>query len=180
MGSQIILIVIPQSQFCDQQLLDLKTIFDEKLLKSVVLSKSGTEAIGEMKTRFTPDGILVDWDKRFLPNKRYDAVLVVGGKGAKSSIWSDPILPQILTDHYRSGKVVGALGLSVVSLARAGLLTGQDASAPDHESCIRELKDAGAFVVEEPLTYSNQIVTAGDDTSGELLGKKILELLGFA
>ena len=66
MDSQIILIVIPQSRFCDQQLLDLKTVFDEKLLKSVVLSKSGTEAVGEMKTRFTPDGILVDWDKRFL------------------------------------------------------------------------------------------------------------------
>ena len=179
MDSQIVLIVIPQSRFCDQQLLDLKTVFDEKLLKSVVLSKSGTEAVGEMKTRLTPDGILVDWDKRFLPNKRYDAVLVVGGKGAKNSIWSDPILPQILTDHYRSGKVVGALGLSVVALARAGLLTGQDASAPDHEACIQELKDAGVFVVEELITYSNQIVTAGGDSSGELVGKKVLELLGF-
>ena len=178
MGSQIILIVIPQSQFCDQQLLDLKTIFDEKLLKSVVLSKSGTEAIGEMKTRFTPDGILVDWDKRFLPNKRYDAVLVVGGKGAKSSIWSDPILPQILTDHYRSGKVVGALGLSVVALARAGLLTSKDASVPDHEACIQELKNAGVYISEDPLTFSNRIVTAGSDSSGKLVGEKVLELLG--
>ena len=176
----IILLVIPQNRFCDQQLLDLKAVFAAIPVKTVTLSKTGTEAIGEMKTRLIPDGILVDWDKRFLPNKKYDAVVVVGGKGAKNSIWNDPILPQILTDHYRAGKVVGALGLSVVSLARAGLLTGQDASAPDHESCIRELKDAGAFVVEEPLTYSNQIVTAGDDTSGELLGKKILELLGFA
>ena len=130
-----------------------------------------------MKTRLTPDGILVDWDKRFLPNKRYDAVLVVGGKGAKNSIWSDPVLPQILTDHYRSGKVVGALGISVVALARAGLLTGQDASVPDHEACIREVKDAGVYISEDPLTCSNRIVTAGGDSSGELVGKKVLELL---
>ena len=178
MDSRIILIVIPQSRFCDQQLLDLKTVFDEKLLKSVVLSKSGTEAVGEMKTTFTPDGILVDWDKRFLPNKRYDAVLVVGGKGAKNSIWSDPVLPQILTDHYRSGKVVGALGISVVALARAGLLTGQDASVPDNETCIREVKDAGVYISEDPLTFSNRIVTAGSDSSGKLVGEKVLELLG--
>ncbi len=177
--SKIILLVIPQNRFCDQQLLDLKAVFEEIPLKTVILSKSGNEAVGEMKTRLIPDGILADWDKRYLPNKKYDAVVVVGGKGAKNSIWNDPILPQILTDHFRAGKVVGALGLSVVSLARAGLLARQEASAPAHEGCIRELEEAGAFVVEEPLTFFNQIVTAGDDSGGKLFGKKILELLGF-
>ena len=177
--SLIVLIVIPQNRFCDQQLLDLKAVFEKIPLKTIVLSKSGTEAVGEKKTRLSPDGILVDWDKKFLPNNKYDAVVVVGGKGAKSSIWNDPILPQILTDHYRAGKVVGALGLSVLALARAGLLAGQDASVPDHEACIQELKDAGAYVVEEPLTCSNHIVTAGDDSSGKLFGEKIIELLGF-
>lgn len=176
-GSLTILLVIPQNRFCDQQLSDLKAVFEEVPVRTIILSKSGTEAVGEMKTRLIPDGILVDWDKRFLPNKKYDAVVVVGGKGAKNSIWNDPILPQILTDHYRAGKVVGALGLSVVSLARAGLLAGQEASVPDHETCIREMNDAGAFAIEEPLTCSNKIVTARDDS--RLLAKKVLELLGY-
>jgi putative intracellular protease/amidase len=174
-----ILLVIPQNLFCDQQLLDLSTIFQMKSIKSVVLSMSGKEATGEMRSRVIPDGILVDWDKIFLPNKKFDAVVVIGGKGSKKSIWSDPILPQILTDHYRSGKVVGALGLSVVSLARAGLLAGCNVSAPDNDACISVLKDAGAFVVEEPLTCSDRIVTAGDDSGGKLFGNKIVELLGF-
>jgi len=178
--SLIILLVIPQNRFCEQQLWDLKTIFDATSVKSVILSKSGLEAVGERKARLIPDGILADWDKRFLPNKKFDAVVVVGGKGAKKSIWDDPILPLILTDHYRAGKVLGALGLSVVSLARAGLLTGLQASAPNHDSCAQELKTAGAFVVDEPMTYSDQIVTASDDSSGKLLGEKILELLGFS
>lgn len=178
--SLIILIVIPQNRFCDQQLLDLKAVFERIPLKMIVLSKSGKEAVGEKKARLTPDGILVDWDKKFILNKKYDAVVVVGGKGAKNSIWNDPILPQILTDHFRAGKVVGALGLSVVALARAGLLVGQDASAPGHEVCIQELKDAGIFISENPLTYTNQIVTAGDDSSGKLFGEKVLELLGVA
>ncbi len=169
--SIIILLVIPQNRFCDQQLLELRSVFEE--VKTVVLSKTGKEAVGEMKTKVLPDGILADWDKRFLPNKKYDAIVVVGGKGAKNSIWNDPILPQILTDHYRAGKVLGALGLSVVSLARAGLLT--EVSAPDNEACIRELADA--VVVEEPLTSFDRIVTARADS--RLLGEKILELLGF-
>ena len=176
----IILLVIPQNRFCDQQLLDLKSIFEEVPLKIVTLSKSGHEAVGEKKTKVVPDGILVDWDKRFLQKKNYDAVVVVGGKGAKTSIWEDPILPQILTDHFRAGKIVGALGLSVVSLARAGLLARQEGSAPKDEKCVRELENAGAFVVEEPLIFSGQVVTAGDDSNGKLFGRKILELLGFS
>ena len=177
--SAVILLVIPQNRFCDQQLLELKSVFEEIPLKTIILSKSGNEAVGEKKTRVLPDGYLVDWDKKLLPKKKYDAVVVVGGKGAKNSIWNDPILPQILTDHFRAGKVVGALGLSVVSLARAGLLNRQEVSAPHDEKCIRELEDAGAYVVEEPLISSNRVVTAGDDSSGRVFGKKILELLGF-
>ena len=175
--SAIILLVIPQNRFCDQQLLELKSVFAEIPLKTIILSKSGNEAVGEKKTKVLPDGILVDWDKKLLPNKKYDAVVVVGGKGAKNSIWNDPILPQILTDHFRAGKVVGALGLSVFSLARAGLLTRQEVSAPNDEKCIRELEDA--FIVEEPLTSSNRVVTAGADTGGRVFAEKILELLGF-
>ena len=175
--SATILLVIPQNRFCDQQLSELKSIFAG--VKTLILSKSGNEAVGEMKMKVLPDGILVDWDKRLLPNQKYDAVVVVGGKGAKNSLWNDPILPQILTDHFRAGKVVGALGLSVVSLARAGLLARQGVSAPDNELCIRELEEAEAFVVEEPLTFSDRVVTAGADTSGRVFGEKILELLGL-
>ncbi len=178
--SVIILLVIPQNRFCDRQFLDLKSVFDEIRIKTITLSKSGKEAVGEKKTKIVPDGILVDWDKRFLQKKNYDAVLVVGGKGAKNSIWSDPILPQILTDHYRAGKVVGALGLSVVALARAGLLNRQEASAPEDEICVQELTEAGAYIVDEPLAFSNRVVTAGGETNGRIFGAKILQLLGFA
>lgn len=103
----------------------------------------------------------------------------MGGKGAKNSIWNDPILPQILTDHFRAGKIVGALGQSLVSLARAGLLARQEVSAPNDEKCIRELEEAGAYVVGEPITSSNGIVAAGDNSSGKLFGKEILRLLDF-
>jgi protease I len=177
--SLIVLLVIPQNRFCDQQLLDLKSVFDQVPLKAITLSKSGKEAIGEKKMKVIPDGILVDWDKKFLTKKQYDAIVIVGGKGAKNSIWNDPILPQILTDHYRTGKIVGALGLSIVSLARAGLLVRQEASDPNDDKCIKELEGSGVIIVQEALTSSNGIVTAGGDSSGNMFGKEVLRLLGL-
>ena len=46
----IILLVIPQNRFCDQQLLELKSVFAEIPLKTIIRSKSGNEAVGEKKT----------------------------------------------------------------------------------------------------------------------------------
>ena len=175
----VILIVIPQNRFCEQQLFDIKSVFDEVSLKSVVLSKTGKEAVGEGKTKLTPDGILVDWDKKFVQNKYYDAVLVVGGKGSRNSIWNDPVLPQILTDHFRAGKVVGAMGLSVIALLRAGLLSRQEVSVSAGEKYVEELEEAEVYISEEPLTFNEQIVTAAGWAHGKPFGEKVLELLEF-
>ena len=106
MDSQIILIVIPQSRFCDQQLLDLKTVFEAIPVKSVILSKSGAEAVGEMKTRLIPDGILVDWDKKFLQNKKFDAVVVVGGKDFKILNPNIPLLKTLRNGIVKFEKIM--------------------------------------------------------------------------
>ena len=127
MSGYLFLLVIPQNLFCEQQLFDLKKVLEE-VGECRVLSKSGKETKSDTKTLFQPDGMLVDWNRFLQGKQKYDAVIVIGGKGAKSSIWEDPILPQILTDHFRAGKILGAFGLSVVALARAGLVSRCEAS----------------------------------------------------
>ncbi len=177
MSAALFLLVIPQNRFCEQQLFDLKEVLEGGGGECRILSKSGKEAKGEAKTLFQPDGMLVDWN-RFLQGKpKYDAVIVIGGKGAKSSIWEDTILPQILTDHFRAGKILGAFGLSVVALARAGLVSRCEVSAQKEEACLKELDDAGAFPEEKNLVVVNRIITSNDSSTGKIFGETILELL---
>ena len=177
MSAALFLLVIPQNRFCEQQLFDLKEVLEGGGGECRILSKSGKEAKGEAKTLFQPDGMLVDWN-RFLQGKpKYDAVIVIGGKGAKSSIWEDTILPQILTDHFRAGKILGAFGLSVVALARAGLVSRCDVSAQKEEACLKELDDAGAFPEDKNLVVVNRIITSNDSSTGKIFGETILELL---
>ena len=126
---------------------------------------------------FQPDGMLVDWNRFLQGKQKYDAVIVIGGKGAKSSIWEDPILPQILTDHFRAGKILGAFGLSVVALARAGLVSRSEVSAQKEEGCLKELVDAGAFPEEKNLVVVDRIITSNDPSTGKIFGETILELL---
>ena len=177
MSAALFLLVIPQNRFCEQQLFDLKEVLEGGGGECRILSKSGKEAKGEAKTLFQPDGMLVDWN-RFLQGKpKYDAVIVIGGKGAKSSILEDTILPQILTDHFRAGKILGAFGLSVVALARAGLVSRCEVSAQKEEACLKELDDAGAFPEDKNLVVVNRIITSNDSSTGKIFGETILELL---
>lgn len=90
MSAALFLLVIPQSRFCEQQLFDLKEVLEEGAGECQVLSKSGKETKSEAKSVFQPDGMLVDWNRFLQGKQKYDAVIVIGGKGSKSSILEDP------------------------------------------------------------------------------------------
>ena len=172
-----ILLVIPQNRFCSEQLFDLKEVLERNSVQCHILSKSGKEAKGEDKSVVQPNGMLVDWNRYIQNKQKYDAVVVIGGKGSRSFIWDDSILPQILTDHFRAGKILGAFGLSVVALARAGLVTRCEVSAQQEEACLKELNDAGAFPEDKNLIVANRIITSNDPNAGKIFGETILKLL---
>ena len=171
------LLVIPQNRFCEKELEDLKTILEKDQNKCVVLSKSGKPAKGEANTLIQPDGMLVDWNRHLLQKNKYDGVVVIGGKGSRNYIWGDQILPQILTDHFRAGKLIGAFDLSVVALARAGLISSLEVSVPKDEKCIQEIKGVGAFTEEKDLVVVDRIITSNNKNSGKAFGEKIIKIL---
>jgi protease I len=159
-----ILIIIPKSQFCEQELDGVKTALQQNGAKVVVLSKSGHEARGINKRKFQPDGMIIDWDKQIAVKNKYHAVILLGGKGAKKSLWDDPIIPQILTDHYRFGSVIGAIGEALVILVRASLVTGE-IPLPQDEDTRQELKSLNAVCVDTPvISYGNMVYGQSRDS----------------
>ena len=157
--SKTILVVIPKSQFQEQELFDTLEVLKAAGPRIIILSKSGQAAVGMNKTRFTPDGVLVDWDKQKDVFGKYNAVLVMGGKGAPKSLWGDTILPQILMDHFRAERVIGAIGLGVAVLARASLLS-YEAAGPKDETFLSELEEAGLTRANSPVVQDGKIITA--------------------
>jgi putative intracellular protease/amidase len=130
----------------------------------VVLSRSGQEGRGMNQERFQPDGMIIDWNKQPGVEGKYHAVVLVGGKGARKSLWDDPIVPQILTDHYRAGSVVGAMGSALVVLARASLITGE----------IPEPEEESARNKGRPRQNNQRRPHRPDDASGTVMVRKNL------
>ena len=172
-----ILIVIPKNQFDEDELFSTRSVLQAAGSRVVILSKTGKEAVGMKKTRFQPNGIIADWNRYRGRSGKYDAVLLIGGRGAAKSLWDDDIVPQILTDHYRGESVVGAIGTSVVVLARAGFLTEANTAAPDDEKVLKELQIAGAIRSDESVVCENRIITARDAKVAKQFVETVLEVL---
>ena len=171
-----ILIIIPKSQFCERELNGVRNILQQNGANVVVLSKSGQEALGVNKERFQPDGMIVDWNKQIGIKNKYDAVILVGGKGAKKSLWDDPIVPQILTDHYRFGSVIGAMGAAIVVLVRASLVTGE-VPVQEDENTRKELECLNAVYVNTPVISTNNLVLGQGADSVSDFSKSIVDCI---
>ena len=171
-----ILLVIPKNQFHDGELSRTRAVLEPTGAHIVVLSKTGQEAVGMNKTRITPDSRIVDWDKQKGVTGKYHAVLVMGGKGAPKSLWDDDILPQILTDHYRMDRVIGAIGLGVAVLARTGLLSGE-AAGPDDENFLAELEQAGVVPSTDAITHYGNVITACDAEAATEFAQTVVNAL---
>ena len=171
-----VLIIIPKSQFCEEELCGLRSALKRRGVHVVVLSKSGQEARGMKRDKFQPDGMIIDWDKQPGVQGKYHAVILIGGKGARKSLWDDPIVPQILTDHYRAGSIIGAIGSSLVVLMMASLVTGEIPLPKDNDAR-KKLESLKAVCVDIPVTSIGTIVCGQDADSVDEFSKIILDLI---
>ncbi len=100
--------------------------------------------------------------------KAYEGILIVGGGGAQGHLWDDDLLQQIVRFFHEKMKVIGAICLAPVILARAGVLKGTKAAYFDSPVSFREMKAGGAVLTNQPVVADKRVVTAnGPAASGE-------------
>ena len=171
-----VLIIIPKIQFCEEELYGVMGKLKGEGANVVVLSSSGKEAVGMKKDIFKTDGMIVDWDKQPGINGKYNAVILVGGLGAKKSIWNDPIIPQILTDHYRYGSVVAGIGSSIVVLVKASLIVGEvPLQAENHTQ--NELESLNVVFVDTPVLREGKVILGQGANSVDEFSQSIVDCM---
>jgi putative intracellular protease/amidase len=94
-------------------------------------------------------GTIVSADEHIedVSDSLFDAVVVVGGTGAKDELWGNPVVHHVLQRALAEHRLVVGLGHGVMALAHAGLLTGKHATCYPSEEAIAELARHGAIRV---------------------------------
>jgi protease I len=167
-----ILMVIPHTQFRDEEFFEPKKILEDLGATVVVASTS-------VRTCYGVKGGVVQAQISIAEAKadEFDALVICGGVSVPEFFWNDKKLAELAVAASAAGKVVAAISLSTVVLAKAKLLAGRQATVYFLPQAIQELKAGGATYVSEPLIVQDNLILAeGPEESGrfgQAIGKAL-------
>lgn len=109
----------------------------------------------------------------------FDAVVFIGGQGALKYL-DNQTSYNLAKETISQGKILAAICISPVILAKAGVLEGKKAtvwSSLMDKSPVKTLKDRGAVYEDSPVVADGKIVTGNGPSAADNFAMKIVELL---
>ncbi|MDI6811528.1 MAG: DJ-1/PfpI family protein [archaeon] len=172
-GRNVLMVIAPED-FRDEELFEPKAIFEQRGAKVTISSTSTDTAKGMIGGEVKPDLKISEVDV-----ENYDAIVIVGGVGSREYLWEDEELRTLVTEAYGKDKVVAAICISPVVLAKAGVLEGKKATVFPDRGAINELEQSGATYVDQSVVVFDKVVTGRDTASADEFALKISSLLSI-
>lgn len=163
-----IVMVIAENAFRDEEFEVPFKYFEGRALVTVASTKLGT-ITGMLGHKAESQILLKDIDI-----DKLDALVFVGGAGARQ-YWRDPVAHRLVREAVAKGKVLGAICISPVTLAYAGVLRGKRATVWVSERS--RLIEKGAKYTGKDVTIDGLIVTANGPPSAQKFAEAILKLV---
>jgi protease I len=163
-----VLMVIPHTQFRDEEFFEPKKILEGAGV-TVSIASTKTGVCRGMKGGVAHADIAISDAKA----DEYAGVILCGGSSVPEFFWNDKKLQELVTAMSSAGKVVAAICLSTVVLAKAKLLTGRNATVYFLPQALEELKKGGATYVKDTLVVNGNIILAEGPPDSERFGQAI-------
>lgn len=164
-----IVMVVASKQFRDEELFIPKNYFEQFDVKISIASSSLLPSTGMLKRTISPDLLINGIDE-----DEYDAIVLVGGTGA-AEYWEDTVLHQKLFRMHQQNKIIAAICIAPVTLAKAGILKGKKATVYPSESS--QLLECGVDLVNKNVVTDDKIITANGPDAAEEFAKTIIDHL---
>jgi len=164
-----VVMIIAQENFRDEELFVPKEILEQHGTEVLIASTSLNPAKGTLGGKAQVN-ILV-WD---IDMKNFAALIFVGGSGA-AQYWDDPLAHKLIKDALALEKVVAAICIAPVTLAKAGILKGRRATVFVSEAA--QLKANGANYTGSGVEKDGKIITASGPAAAKDFGEEILKAL---
>lgn len=161
--------LIVTEEFRDEAFAVPATALQEAGYRTVVVTPTDEPVTGMRGRHVRPDVTRSEFTVA-----AHDAVLFIGGGGPQGH-WDDASLHRMAADAVVAGKVVGAMCIAPVILARAGVLEGRKATA--FPGVRRELEKHGATFVDAAVERDGPIVTGGGPKTENAFANEVLTAL---
>lgn len=164
-----VVMIIAHDGFRDEEFLEPKEALEAGNIEVKIASTSLSMAKGVLGLKVKPDMLVSD-----INITDFQAIVFVGGIGA-SLYWDDPIAQELAQSAIARDKIVAAICIAPVTLARAGILKGKRATVFSSE--ISQLKVAGANYTARPVEKDGNIITASGPAAARDFGEEIVKAL---
>lgn len=168
-----LLLVIAPENFRDEELEVPRSVFDRNGIGYDIASTKTGACSGMLgataEATLTLDEVAAE---------DYAGIVIVGGIGSQDHLWDSETLQALVAAFFESGKVVAAICLAPVVLARAGVLKGREATVFRSPASVREMAAGGAVLVEIPVVADLDLITAAGPSVAEAFADEIVDKLG--
>lgn len=174
-SNQKIAMIIAFKDFKDEEYFVPKEILTKASFKVITVSNSSGLAQGADGQEAQVD-VLIEQ----LLIEDYQAVVFIGGAGALKNL-DNQLSYQLAQEAVKQNKVLAAICISPVILAKAGVLKDKKAtvwSSPLDKSWTKVLQESGqAIYQEEDVVVDGKIITANGPAAAKKFGQVIVEVL---
>ncbi|MDD1669371.1 MAG: DJ-1/PfpI family protein [Methanomicrobiales archaeon] len=107
----------------------------------------------------------------------YDGIVIIGGAGSPEFLWGNSRLHALVAGFAKSGKLLAAICLSPVVLARAGVLGGKRATVYRTADSVAEMRKGGADLRDDAVIADGIFITANGPAAARRFGEEIVTAL---
>ena len=186
-----ILMIMPKDYYDEEELEIPYEIFKSEDANIIVASGKMKEAVGMKTGRRMPDRLIVDSMEGITGDSYvtggtgtrqikavFQGVVIVGGSGAKNYLWEDKIVRLLITDRYKSGFVVGAIGQGIGCLAEANLIEALEVPVDESKAkkpFLKILEKGKSLLSDQDLIIHERLVIGKDSSVAEAFAQAMID-----
>ncbi len=167
-----LLVVIAPERFRDEELFEPLSVFQKAGIPYDIASVKAGTCTGMLGGKC--DATL---DLTHLQAGSYDGIVIIGGAGSPEFLWGNSRLHALVAEFAKAGKLVSAICLSPVVLARAGVLTGKKATVYRMADSVAEMRKGGADLRNDAVVTDGRFITANGPAAARKFGEEIVSAL---
>ena len=185
------LMIIPKDYYNEEELEIPYEIFKSEDANIIIASGKMKEAVGMKTGRRMPDRLIVDTMEGITGDSYvtggtgtrqikavFQAVVVVGGSGARNYLWKDKITRLLLVDRYKSEFVVAAIGHGIGCLAESSLVENLEVPVNESEAkkpFLKILEEGKALLSNQDVIVHERLIMGKDASVAEAFAQAVVE-----
>jgi protease I len=167
-----LLVVLPPARFRDEELFEPEAVFREAgiTVDRASLRKGHCSGMlgGSADARLDLAGVEA---------RNYEGLVIVGGSGSPEFLWESKLLQALVLEFATLKRPIGAICLSPVVLARAGVLFGKKATVYPTPQSIGEMVKGGAVLVEDDVVIDGNIITGNGPAASRAFARAVVTVI---